>query len=283
MIKINNCSLYNHVYNYEDILPVKIKSLACILDDEIHELVRKYNTSGFVIFELLNDLPNDSSLLTLAKKLKLGNPYIPKIYSPKGNIYERNGVNIIKVNHGTHRAFQTNNEQKIHSDGTIEEIGKIKTSILLCSKQALYGGETVIFNSAAAFHHLLNQKGFETIILSLCDKKALRRVAINGKNKEYIGPAFKIQNGEIISRFSLDNTCDWEYGFNNVKFLKEAFQHLNDMVTQNSNFYIETRLKRNQGIIMANDKISHGRKGFIDKSSKREMIRGLFEENLRFV
>ncbi|MBV7509481.1 TauD/TfdA family dioxygenase [Bacillus sp. sid0103] len=281
MIGLNDNLLYMHVYNSEDILPVKINSLALISDDEISELVRKYNNAGFVVFELLNDIPNQNALLTLAKKLKLGNPYVPKIYSSKENIYERNGLNIIKVNEGPHRAFQTNNEQKIHSDGTIEEIGKIKTSILLCSKQASFGGETVIFNSVSAFYRLLEHEKLEPIILSLCDLKALRRVAINGEKEEYIGPAFEIRNGEIISRFSLDNTCDWEYGFNNVKFLKEAYSLLVEMNTPNSPLYIETRLKCNQGIIMANDKVSHGRKEFIDENSMREMIRGLFEENLR--
>ncbi|MFF2288814.1 TauD/TfdA family dioxygenase [Peribacillus butanolivorans] len=186
----------------------------------------------------------------------------------------------MKVNDGSHRAFQTNNDQKIHCDGTIEVLGKIKTSILLCAIPAAVGGETIIFNSVAAFYDLLENDNSRYIASSLLDMQALKRVAVNRNNEEYIGPAFAIKNGEIISRFSLDNTCDWDYSFENVKLLKEAYALLVDTIVPNSPFYIETKLKCSQGIIMANDKISHGRKGFIDKHFKREMIRGLFEKDL---
>ncbi|MGW9164911.1 hypothetical protein ACWGPZ_26670 [Priestia megaterium] len=64
---------------------------------------------------------------------------------------KKTGLNLIKVEEGPHRAFQTNNEQKIHCDGTLEVIGKIKTSLLLCATPSSVGKETVIFNSVAAF------------------------------------------------------------------------------------------------------------------------------------
>lgn len=50
-----------------------------------------------------------------------------------------------------------------------------------------------------------------------------------------------------------------------------------------SPYYIEAMLKDNQGIILANNKISHGRKKFEDNEMKREMIRGLFVYSLRNV
>lgn len=281
VININETPLYNHIYENSDIIPVRICSIKTISDDVINKLVEKYNKAGFVIFELLDDPANQSTMLKISEKLKLGKPYVPNIYSTNKTIYENTGLNIIKVNNGEHRAFQTNNEQKIHSDGTVEEIGAIKTSMLLCSNPATRGGETVIFNSVAAFHNLIkNNVENQSTLLSLCDLKALRRVAINGNLEEYTGPAFKILNGEIISRFSLDNTCDWEYGFRRVKNLKEAYLSFVKMITPQSPFYIEIKLDKNQGIIMANNKISHGRQKYINDSSAREMIRGLFEKNL---
>ncbi|MGW9102965.1 hypothetical protein ACWGPZ_26665 [Priestia megaterium] len=91
-----------------------------------------------------------------------------------------------------------------------------------------------------------------------------------------------MKNGELMSRFSLDNTSDWDYGFKNVKFLKEAYLLLTKLITPNSPYYIEMKLEKNQGIIMAKDKISHGRKEFKDQGSRREKIRGLFEKKLKF-
>ena len=282
MIKINDNPLYKYVYKNEDVLPVQIHKVTRITEYEASSLLKKYKDAGFVVFELLNDNPSQDALLSLAKQLVLGEPYVPYIYSTEKNIYDETGLNIIKVKDGIHRAFQTNNEQKIHCDGTVEVIGKIKTTILLCAKAASGGGETIIFNSVAALYNLLRIENLEPILSSLFNLNALKRVAANGAKEEYIGPAFTIRSGEIISRFSLDNTCDWSYGFEKVKFLREAYSLLTEMITLKSPFYIETRLKENQGIIIANDKISHGRKGFIDNDPTREMIRGLFINKLEF-
>lgn len=279
MMKVNKNSIYQHDYKSEDLEPVPINTVATISASEVRKLVKRYNAAGFVIFELLNDVSNQDTLLSIAKQLSLGEAFVPNIYSSQKGIYEKTGLNNITVNDGLHRAFQTDNEQRIHSDGTLEVIGKVKTSILLCVTPANSGGETVIFNSSAAFYEMLtnNQK----LASSLLDEQALRRVAVNGKSEEYIGPAFVIENGDIISRFSLDNTSDWEYGFKNVKLLNEAYSYLLEMINFNSPYYIETMLNENQGIIMKNHKISHGRKHYIDdKYNRRHMIRGLFEESL---
>ena len=110
----------------------------------------------------------------------------------------------------------------------------------------------------------------------LLDDNSLRRVS-NINFQEYIGPAFAIQNNKIHSRFSLDNTCDWKYGFTKLPKLEKAYSLLKEQVNDESPYFITCKLKPGQGILMANDKISHGRKSFIDsKECKREMIRGLF-------
>ncbi|MFC6038919.1 TauD/TfdA family dioxygenase [Paenisporosarcina macmurdoensis] len=281
-IKNSHDLIYKHVYRSEDIDPVYIKSVDMISEKEVEEFVKKYKSAGFVVFELLNDSTNQNVMLKIAKRFKLGEPFVPNIYLSKPEIYEKSGLNIIKAGEGTHRAFQTINEQKIHCDGTIEPIGKIKTSILLCITPAAVGGETIIFNSVAAFYDLYENKESNSIMSSFLHFKALKRVAVNGEKEEYIGPSFLINNGEISSRFSLDNTCDWDFGFRNVEFLKEAYSLMTEKITPNSPYYIETRLKKNQGIVMANDKISHGRKEYKDGNSKREMIRGLFEIKLAY-
>ncbi|MFC2948131.1 TauD/TfdA family dioxygenase [Virgibacillus sediminis] len=280
MKPINQKPIYNYVYSARDTTPVLIKSVDMISEIEHRKLVKQYNTAGFVVFELLDNKVNQDALLKLATSLKLGNPFIPNIYSSKKNIYKRNGLNEIKISNGTHRAFQSGNEQEIHSDGTLEPIGKIKSSVLLCITPAVEGGETIIFNSVAAFYDLLKNERLASIASSLLDPRALKRIAVNGGGEMNIGPAFSIKEGEILSRFSLDNTCYWEYGFKEVQFLREAYYLMVEMVKNSSPYYIEFKLKGNQGVLMANHKISHGRREYTDGNKKRTMIRGLFHKEI---
>lgn len=269
--------LYNHIYTCEDLQIVPIQCVKNLSKNEKRQLSMKYHQAGFVIFKLMNDKASDESLLDLARNLQLQDPFVPNIYNNQKGVYNSNGVNLIEINQGYHRAFQTGNSQDLHSDGTLEEIGKVKTSILLCVSPASKGGETTIFNSVAAFNEMVNDIRIKSKVKSLLHSKALRRVAVNGNGQDSIGPAFSIDNKELISRFSLDNTSDWQYGFRNVPNLKEAFTIMGQKVDSNSPFYIETMLKENEGIIMANNKIAHGRKKYTNGNRKRKMLRGLFE------
>lgn len=281
MLSIKPRNLYNYKYTSTDISPVKIKSVSKLSNNELNNIIQQYYQAGFVVYEVLNHNSEQDIILELAKQLNLGQPFVPKTYRTSKHIYEETGLNTIKVNDGNHRAFQTNNGQKIHCDGTIEEINKVKTSILHCNISSTNGGETIIFNSVGAFYNLLKTFNFTSIMSSMLNNLALKRDALNETADTHIGPAFKIENGELISRFSLDNTCDWNYSFEKIAGLEEALKLLQEMIILESPYYIETKLRDNQGIIMANNKISHGRKSFYDEGTrKREMIRGLFLNNL---
>ncbi len=281
MLSIKPSNLYNYKYTAKDTSPVKIESISKLSSTELNNITQKYNQAGFVVYEVLNHNSEQDIILELAKQLNLGQPFVPKTYRTSKHMYEETGLNTIKVSDGNHRAFQTNNGQKIHCDGTIEEINKVKTSILHCNISSINGGETIIFNSVGAFYNLLKTSNYTSIMSSMLNNIALKRDALNETADTYIGPAFKIENGELISRFSLDNTCDWNYSFEKIAGLEEALKLLQEMITLESPYYIETKLRDNQGIIMANNKISHGRKSFDDEGTrKREMIRGLFLNNL---
>jgi hypothetical protein len=281
VLKVNHNKLYRHEYSLQDVIPVLIQSVDSVTIEEKSALISKYEDSGFVIFELSNDFPDQKSLLKIASEFKLGIPFVPSIYNSQKDIYQESGVNYISVKDGTHRAFQTNGEQQLHSDGTLERIGRIKTTILLCQSQASSGGETRIFNSVGAFYGLFNKNECSNLAYALMNPYSLRRVAVNGKREEAIGPAFLIEGKELISRFSIDNTSDWQYGFKRVKNLHKAYDLMVEQISNKSPYYLETKLEENQGIIIANHKISHGRNEYEDMTKKRTMIRGLFEKELR--
>lgn len=281
VLKVNHNKLYRHEYTRQDVNPVLIQSVDSVTIEEKSALISKYEDCGFVIFELNNDYPDQRSLLKIASELNLGIPFVPNIYNSQKDIYQESGVNYISVKNGTHRAFQTNGEQQVHSDGTLEKIGSIKTTILLCQSPASTGGETRIFNSVGAFYSLFYKDGCSDLAYALLHPKALRRVAVNGKREEEIGPAFLIEDKELISRFSIDNTSDWQYGFKKVRALDKAYDLIVEQIGNNSPYYLETKLEASQGIIIANHKISHGRNEYEDMTKKRTMIRGLFEKELR--
>lgn len=277
---INN-KILSAEYHENSCAPVNIDSPNDLTQQQATKIINNYNNYGFSIFQLHRPISKDMDLINFYRSLGLYQPFVPKIYHEEPEIYEKSGLNHIsrqyaEVNKDNlHRAFQTTNNQELHSDGTLEEIGQIKTSTLFCVNPAVEGGDNLIFNSVAAFFSLWKMS--PDIASSMLDENALRRQDIGRTNRSSIGPTFKITNDTIISRFSMDNTCDWEYGFNNVKNLKECFDQLTRFMKLGSPYYIRVKLLKNQGLIMANNKISHGRTSYSDTpDSQRKMIRGLY-------
>lgn len=276
---------YTHKFNeLIDFSPIQIESVANLSQQEFYEIARRYKEIGFAVFELLKDSSTDSSLIQLSESLRLGLPFIPPKYQGflgKG-IYEASGVNVVsaylsKQKSKAHHGFETSNQQNLHCDGTLEEIGLIKTSILLCVSPATDGGDTIIFNAVGAFIELARHD--PEAAFALLDSECLRRTDVGRTENFYTGPAFTLRHGELLTRYSIDNTSRWEIGFTKVKHLKRAYQYLGDLATSGSPFYIQKKLDTRQGIIMANDKISHGRTAYVDSSvNPRRMLRGLFLE-----
>jgi Taurine catabolism dioxygenase TauD, TfdA family len=261
--------------------PVNIDSPNEFTQQQATKIIDNYNNYGFSIFQFNKPIMKDMDLINFYKSLGLYRPFVPRIYHESPGIYEKSGLNHIstksaEVNEDNlHRAFQTTNNQELHSDGTLEKIGKIRTSTLFCINPAVEGGDNIIFNSVAAFFSIWKMS--PEIASSMLNENALKRLDIGRTNGSSIGPAFKISNNTIISRFSMDNTCDWEYGFNNVNNLRECFELLTRFMKIGSPYYIRVKLLKNQGILMANHKISHGRTSYFDTFNfQRKMIRGLY-------
>lgn len=267
-------TIYTHRYSSEDLIAVQVNDF--YNTETIKQLLKRYYTYGFVIFDFGDNEVDQETLQDLVNYLGLGDAYIPSVYANYKSLKSDHGFNILnqKYDDNSHRAFNTSLEQEIHSDGTLEKIGFIKTTLLYCKAQGISGGESTLFNSVGAYFNLI-KTNFEISKL-LLDENCLRRVS-NINYQEYIGPAFAIQENKLISRFSLDNTCDWNHGFEKLPGLEKAFTLLTEQVNDQSPYFITCKLKPGQGMLIANNKISHGRKSFKDsKECRREMIRGLF-------
>lgn len=176
-----------------------------------------------------------------------------------------------------HKAFDQNNNQDLHSDGTAHEIGFIKTTVLFCESEASMGGDTILFDSVGAFEKLQieNPKAAE----ALMHPESLTRVADIGHESRMADPVFSYEQGEIISRFTLDHTAKWEESFGKIDYLEDGYNYLKSLAQPDSNYFAQFPLKSGQGIIFANDKIAHGRLSFENSGDNiRKMVRGLFRQ-----
>ena len=242
------------------------------------EMVKRFIGNGFVIFEHNQDIPAHDVIQSLAKELNLGETYVTGYNANKfKEMFKGTRLNTIaKSEKSSHVVFDTSNAQGLHADATFEEIGRVPSTILYCEQDAFEGGDTILFDSVRAFRLLqnFNPEWAE----AMTNSQALRRRSILGDDIEAIGPAFKIlSDGEIISRFSLDTSSDWQYGFERVPYLREAFGFMMGLIPRGSGFSTILKLKSKQGILFANDKIAHGRTSFVDNSEKpRKMVRGLY-------
>ncbi|MFJ7679855.1 TauD/TfdA family dioxygenase, partial [Peribacillus sp. NPDC097198] len=224
--KLTHENIYTKKYSNKDINIVKVYDI--FNASTLNQLIHDYSNNGFAIFELMDMEVNQETLKQFTDSLGLGAAYIPSTYNNK-SFYSKKGFNLITKNKHdqSHKAFNTSSEQELHSDGTLEPIGFIKTSLLFCESQGLSGGENTLFNSVGAFYDMLIN--CSNIGWSMLNDSSLRRYSyIN--NDQNIGPTFSIKENQIISRFSLDNTSDWNYGFENVPNLEKAYSFLQGLI-----------------------------------------------------
>ncbi|WOD37772.1 TauD/TfdA family dioxygenase [Nodosilinea sp. E11] len=274
--------------------PVEIDFDSNDFQEEAREIIRRYVNQGFALFDSRSCEINVDIIKTLESILCLGEPYIPCRYKGSNiiNLYSK-GVNIISshlngkminqpntVIQTKLHAFTTASEQNLHVDGTLEAIGSIKTSILLCVNPAISGGESIIFNSVAAFVELAEQD-MEAAI-SLLDCMCLKRENLDCGDFAF-GPAFLLRNNDLFTRYSIDVTSSWNYDFKDCSHFKRACEYLKEKTKSGSSFLFEKRLLSGQGIIIANDKVSHGRKIYVDSSGQtRTFLRSIYYSQPHF-
>ncbi len=171
-----------------------------------------------------------------------------------------------------HRAFASPNAQGLHVDGTLTPLGMIKTSILLCEAPAEIGGETTLFKAVAAFVRLIREDPERGG--SLLRHSVLTRSDVGATQKCLRTPPFAIKESELLSRFSIDNTSCWA---KEPSQAVAAFKYLKQMARAGSPFFHSFKLQAREGVIIANDKISHGRRKYYERSpGARCMLRALF-------
>lgn len=244
-------------------------------------LLNDYFTYGFGLFQIVS-VPDDPSqlLADLADALGLGPPFIPALYASSNvGLYNSFGINAVIAGPRpqspmAHPAFGSRSALELHTDGTLQPIGHVRTVLLFCVRPAWQGGDSTIFRAVSEFSIL--EKTQRNLSAALLDSRALtRRATVNGSRASCVGPVYAFEGKDVLTRFSLTNSDEW--AVDEVPYLREAKQSLMVAAQFGSPNYVQIRLQRGQGLLIANDKVAHGRTEFEDGGGWfRHMLRGLY-------
>lgn len=251
---------------------------------DIPAIEQTLKKDGLCVFSFDPDKGEKEVINGLAKALKIEQPFV----SSDNKKYHSNSfvsnINYIgSPNHNSkHVVFDKSTGQGFHVDGTFEDIGTVKTTILCCLNPAFHGGESIFFHATKAFEFF--QKKHPDMAELFCLPDALRRFNFgyeHEREREKIGPAFAYVDGQLMTRFTIDGSADWEYGFKRIDGLREAFLLFQQFYALDSPYIKIVKLEKNQGVIFSNSLISHGRLAFENRSDiPRVYCRGLFEGHI---
>jgi hypothetical protein len=259
--------------------PTFIESPSQLSDGERKRILEDYRHRGYAWF-VLDIAPEDAAqaLIDLSAALELGPSFVPPLYNSPGTqgFYDALGVNLLtaaaSAHQPSHPTFESRAALELHSDGTLQAMGEIPSAILFCVTPAERGGETTIFHGANAFLHLARERPDLTCAL-LDDRALTRHATVNGSHAICAGPVFELRDAEVLSRYSTTPRDRWAFG--EVDLLQEAFEALAEFVRPPH--LIQIRLEAGQGVVLANDKVAHGRSSFEDSFARtRLMLRALF-------
>lgn len=259
---------------------IPIKHVKSISHELKLKIVDRYNKYGFAIVEFTSDKPDAEALLGLASSLNLGEPYIPPLYSKGDYIAPKVSKLTTSIDENTsHPTFQREVGIKLHCDGTLQKIGFIKSSILVCESPGAKGGDTTLFNATGAFAKLLDLDVDAALALAT-PGVLVRQANMNGCSDKNEGPAFTVQDDMLVCAYSVTET-DKFFAVKgiNKKVLQRGIKYMREASQPDSPFYTQLRLERGQAILFANTRIAHGRKPYRNSGNQvRILYRGIFCE-----
>ena len=96
------------------------------------QLLERFFTCGFVIFEFVDKEVEQETLENFVNFLGLGRPFIPRVYNNYKLSNSKGGFNVLRNRDDhSHKAFNTSLEQEIHSDGTLRENWICKNHLII--------------------------------------------------------------------------------------------------------------------------------------------------------
>jgi alpha-ketoglutarate-dependent taurine dioxygenase len=256
--------------------PVGIGDPSVISERESAQIIDRYTRHGFAVLQLSSVAITPGTLLELAESLGLGDPFVPPLYTKGGNrprsVSRISAASNLGTSDQSHPSFGRTVGQRLHCDGTLQEIGYIKASVLLCESPAAQGGDTTLFNSSAAYAQLAATDRPAAVALAT-PGVLIRQANINGCSDMNAGPAFSVRDGQLVCGYSVTETDRWAVPdgapeaslYRGVGFLSHA-------ALPGSPDFVQLRLGPGQAIVFDNTRISHGRTPYRDSEDRRRCL-----------
>ncbi|MFB8236282.1 TauD/TfdA family dioxygenase [Kitasatospora purpeofusca] len=239
------------------------------------QVVDTYLAGGYAIVHIPGAAPTEADLTALADALNLAAAFTPPQY--RGSAHTQGAVSRLSATDDPAHPFQDRAGQNFHSDGTLQHLGQIATTVMMCVRGARTGGDTLLFNAVQAFADL--QDADPDAAAQLTHDHALLRTSTLVENLSTAGPVFGHDPaGQWISRYSLTVTDSYHPTAPGRRaHLERALAHLADAAQPGSPYYCAFTLAAGQALVLANDRLSHGRTAFTDDAdAPRLLLRGLY-------
>lgn len=256
--------------------PVPVCNAGAMTPVESAEVVGRYLRNGFAVLRLETDAPTPDALTAIASSLDLGEMFVPPLYNSDG----KKGATVHRisaaVNAGTadanHPSFGRTVGQPFHVDGTLQPVGYLKASLLVCENPAADGGDTTLFNTSGAIAQLAAVD--EAAVRALATHGTLvRRANINGCDDANLGSVCTVQDGGLVCWYCVTDTDSFAVpdGASEVD-VHRGIGFLLHAAAPGSAHHLQFRLRAGEAIIFDNTRISHGRTPYRDSAESRRCL-----------
>ena len=245
------------------------------------ELESNFTTHGIAVFSGPCHSAVDV-IHALRDEFDLGEPFSPPLYAGTTAV-RADGLSELNVaaapkDGPVHPSFGTTEGQRLHTDGTLQPIGLVRTTILYCEQAAAEGGATYFLNSTGLFERLREED--PEAAEQLARQDVLRRISnIGGDRHIADGPAFADSDERgLQTRFALSSTDYWNIPDGEAgRALLRGLAYLLDAQVERSEDFVELNFSPGMGVLFANDRLSHGRTSFVNHAdAPRSVQRGLY-------
>jgi len=256
--------------------PVSVADAAEISRADAARIARRYQGHGFAIIRVSPGTASPDTLLAMARSLCLGPAFVPPLYSIGGRqappVSRISAAANVRTAFASHPSFGRSVGQALHCDGTLQDIGFIKASLLLCETPAAEGGDTTLFNTSAAIAELVRTDLLAARALA-APGTLIRTANINGCTDSNAGPAVTVQNGHLVCRYCVTDTDSWAVpdGTDGAD-LRRGVEFLTEASRPGSPYFTLLHLGRDEAIVFDNTSISHGRTGYRDTAALRRCL-----------
>ncbi|WP_367140551.1 MULTISPECIES: TauD/TfdA family dioxygenase [Streptomyces] len=198
---------------------------------------------------------------TIRAGFGLGEPYVPLLYR------DRDAPRVTEVTRkgdSDHPVFHTCAAQGWHTDGLLEDIGTIKTTLLYCVSPARRGGRTSLLNTGRVFGELRTEDPEAADVL-LRDTILGRRSTLPGVEREAVGPVFAgLGDGNYATRYGEGQVEHWYPGDAAERAaLDRALRYFRTR-RADPDVRVDLLLRAGECLIFRNDVLAHAREDFTD-------------------